>query len=129
MRLKDHRKEAYAQCVASGMKKVDAALKAGYKPSYAKHTEKIETPEVSERIGEIIEERCYPAREEDKERIADRKELLETATEFLRNKACAPKDRMRALDLIARIHGVYDNKLTLEGGVKVNIVGGDTIRD
>ena len=86
---------------------------AGYKPNSAhaaevRGSELLRNVEVRERIAQLREKM-------DSEKIMDAAERREVLTAIARNKGQEPQDRIRAIDTMNKMDGLYINKTQLAG--------------
>lgn len=141
------RQEAFCQEFAATGNAYASALKAGYTKQYAgKCTYKLEQqPAVKARLQELYEERAAAS-------IAEGRELKQRLTEIIRctakeevlmsvgtgegrsdivrlDKAPSFKDQMKAIELLGRMGGMFDDKVNIDANVPVVLMGYDDIAE
>ena len=97
MTLKERRfAEEFSKCGNGAA----AARKAGYSEHTARQiaTENLAKPYIRQYIDELIED-------DDTERIADAREVLRALTAIVRDEEAANRDRIRAVEVLAKIRG------------------------
>lgn len=139
------RMERFCQEFAASGNAYQSALKAGYSEQYAsKRTFILEQrPDVKARLQELYEERAAAS-------IAEGRELKQRLTEIIRctakeeilmtvgtgegksepvrlMKAPAFKDQMKAIELLGRMGGMFNDKVNVEANVPVVLMGYDDI--
>lgn len=109
-----------------------SAINAGYSKNYAKNAQE-KMVEKGGRISEYIKERTKKIQEDNKETVADQKEILEFITRVVRDKETEQvlvnvgnfeqefkegrvsiKDRIKAAELLGKLYGLWTEKLEIE---------------
>lgn len=148
-RLKDKRKEDFAQQYAKTGNAYQSAIAAGYSEKYAKGNsfKLVENSGISQRIQEIHEEteqklinraeleppmsdeellsllygvaRKRPYKGQSLMKITEEGETSETKKEY--QYSPNTEEQLSAIDKISRIKGLYKDKLNIEGDIQYNV--------
>lgn len=120
MKLNARDKKFADEYIRTG-KIIESAIKAGFAESTARDraaewlnpNSKSAKLSVLEYINEIN-------KKIEKEKIADAKEIQEFWTKTFRDEEVEMKDRIKASELLARVQGMFIEKINLTGNIKTN---------
>ena len=125
MRLKDPRKEKYAQLRADGKTRYESMKEAGYMPNGNRNAttvesykhENVKDPKTMDVINRIEELRAKA----EQNQILDRKARQALLTEMALDDGAARADRLRATDILNRMCGDYDDHISITGRMDMSI--------
>lgn len=141
------RQEAFCQEFAASGNAYASAIKAGYTEMYASKRAYLleQKPAVQKRLQELYDERAAASIAEGcelKQRLTEiirctaREEVLmsvgtgEGTSDIVRlDKAPSFRDQMKAIELLGRMGGMFNDKVNLEANVPVVLMGYDDIAE
>ena len=125
MRLKNPRKEKYAQLRADGKSRYESMKGAGFMPNANRNATCVESyrvenekdPKTMDVVKRIEELRAKAEQGQTLDRLA-RQALL---TEMALDEGAAKADRLRATDILNRMCGDYDDHISITGRMDMSI--------
>lgn len=124
-RLKNVRREKYAQLRADGKSRYEAMKGAGFMPNANKNAtvveswqkENVKDPKTMDIVNRIKELREQAERGQ----ILDRQARQTLLTEMALDETAAKADRLRATDILNRMCGDYDDHIRVTGSMEMSI--------
>ena len=120
MKLNARDKKFADEYIRTG-KIIESAIKAGFAESTARDraAEWLNPNSKSAKLS-VLEYISEINKKIEKEKIADAKEIQEFWTKTFRDEEVEMKDRIKASELLARVQGMFIEKINLTGNIKTN---------
>lgn len=123
------KEEAFIREYIVSKNATQAALKAGYGKTTARFASKWLNPkdssyrkELKERIDELLSSM-------NSEKVAKAEEVMAFLTETMRNSKAEVSERLKAAELIGKVHGVFTSNIRVSGSIPIVIMGADELED